>query len=78
MVVHEIMAHMKVKEIFAVSGGSLGGNRVNEKFVELLKELLGDEFIDEFKKEFPKQWLNFMIKFERCKKMIEHDRRHPP
>ena len=73
MVVHEVILDYKVKEICAVNGGAYGGNRVNEKFITLLKELLGPGFIERFQIEEPLQWFNFMSKFERAKKMIEND-----
>ena len=61
MVAHTIVDNNKIKELFAVNGGSLGGNKVNDAFIKLLKEQLGPRFIDSFQRECPEQWFIFML-----------------
>ena len=64
-----------MKELLVANGGSWGGARVDQNFVNLLKESLGD-FIEHYQKNEPNQWLTLMLNFEKAKKIVKADGKH--
>jgi hypothetical protein len=64
---HELIENDKIKELHFASGGPLGGIKVDEAFVDLMKDIFGKDFIDSFKKESASQWLQIICDFEKRK-----------
>ena len=68
MVCHEVILGDKVRELTQPSGGSNGGNRINETFVSFLNEDFGEERVQNLKNDKPQLWYEFMTSFEKVKK----------
>ncbi|KAJ3307918.1 hypothetical protein HDU76_004266 [Blyttiomyces sp. JEL0837] len=67
--VHEVAGenHVGVKEAIPVSGGHMGGTKIDEAFYQLLEQLCGKDTITRFRKTNGAQWLMLKEEWERKK-----------
>ena len=75
MVTHEVVADEKIRVIMPASGGSQGGNRINEKVLSVLTDIYGKEQIELTKQRFPKEWHSLQARIERQKKRFQYGKR---
>ena len=65
---HHLLKEGTVEELYQANGGHLGGTRVDENFVELLRKIFGSQVIAEYQRKCPADWLQMMSNFERMKR----------
>eukprot|EP00058_Branchiostoma_floridae_P006842 XP_002592330.1 hypothetical protein BRAFLDRAFT_240194 [Branchiostoma floridae] len=66
--VHEIHENSQVKEVATVSGGSWGGTKVDEQFLNLLDDIFGADNMARYKVAHPNEYLNLLYEFEQKKR----------
>ena len=70
MTVHQYEEKDSLKEIYRVSGGDMGGLKVDRLFENLLKKLFSKANIEQIKNEAYAEWMKIHGDFEKGKKMI--------
>uniref|UniRef100_A0AAU0MVK8 Heat shock protein family A member 12 variant X7 n=1 Tax=Urechis unicinctus TaxID=6432 RepID=A0AAU0MVK8_UREUN len=69
--VHHLRDFNKVAELYQATGSDLGGSKVDDNFIELLKNVLGADVVDAYQNESPADWLNMMSSFEQKKRVVD-------
>lgn len=67
---HEKQDDGTINEIYKVTGGPYGGEKVNHQFKSLLNEVFGDQKLYDYRQQFPSDWLKLMNDFEAKKRGI--------
>jgi len=69
--VHQLDGKDCIKEIHRVSGGNMGGSKVNRLFEEFLAHLFSRENIEHIKRNYHNEWMRVVHDFEKAKKRVE-------
>ncbi|WAR09167.1 HS12A-like protein [Mya arenaria] len=71
---HEILPKAELKELWHVSGGAFGGERVDFEFEQYLIKIFGGPVWSEFKCEYPSCYLEMIEEFETAKTRFDGKR----
>ena len=69
--VHQYEKKDSLKEIYRVSGGDMGGLKVDQLFEDLLEKLFSKENIKQIKYEAYDEWMKVQADFEKAKRKIK-------
>ena len=69
----EVDTPNSLRELTQASGANIGGESLNDIFVERLRHVFGSETIEEIKRDLPQAWCLLMQRFEQAKIAVKAD-----